>query len=383
MQSRSKPVWPKKSAGRFKRKGFLGALLGLMTLCLVGTMVSWWSNRNLPMERVTPNQIVPLDKIRLAETLHLKDRLGESLWPGFGYESIPICLHYDQVSFLVGYPGLPPAAWEVVSGDHFLDQPYYRKAETDPQNYAIQIGEQWVAGMATKTRTDQFLIQVFRDLLPPVVEQVFPYRLLIQPSETQIAAVIHESFHVYQARRAPERLEAAEAAHRVGELYWIIDEDMHEDWKAEVNLLIRASEAETDVEARELAAQFLDARQNRRRDAALEQNLVDFERWLEWEEGLAKYAEIKILQFAFESSTYQPIPEIAADPEFKSYQGFKNRWSQEMIQLRLQAAQEGASRFYQTGLALASLLDRLSDGWQEKVWEQDVFLEDLLQAAVK
>jgi len=366
-----------------KTKSCLFALLGVVILCLVLAAGSMWSNRSLPVESATPKQLETLDKIRLVESLHLKASLGDTLWPGFGKEPIPISLHYDRVSFLIGYPGSPPASWEVVPGDDFQGQIYYLKAETDPQNFAIQVGEVWVAGMATKTMTDLFLVQVYRDFLPPVIEQVFPYRLLIQPSETQICAVIHEAFHVYQARLAPQRLKAAEEAHKSGEQYWVVDPTMRASWYEETYLLVKAVSAKTDAEARQLAHQFLETRNQRRQHADLSSDLVDYERWLEWEEGLGKYVEVKILQLAHQSASYQPIPEIEADPDFKGYRGFSGRWSQENIQLRLQAGKEGESRFYQTGLAITYLLDRLDVGWKGKVMEEGTFLEDLLQEAVK
>ena len=379
MQTLSESAKPKRSF----RKGCLVALLSIVGLCLIAAAVSAWSNRSLPKETTAPKQLDPLDKIRLAEALHLKADLGDTLWPGFGSEPIPVSLHYDQVSFLVGYPGSPPAAWQAVSGDDFQGQVYYRKAETDQQNFAIQVGDTWVAGMATKTMTDLFLMQVYRDLLPPVIEQVFPYRLLIQPSETQIGGVIHEAFHVYQARLIPQRLEAAEEAHRLGEQYWAVDATMHTAWKEEANLLAKASSAKTDGEARLLTRQFLEQRQQRRQRANLASELVDYERWLEWEEGVAKYTEVKILQLAHEIPSYQPIPEIQADPDFKAYRNYQQRWSQENIQLKLQAGQEGETRFYQTGLAMAYLLDRLSPGWKTSAFSEGVFLEDLLQETVR
>lgn len=369
--------------GRLPRQSCLTALLGIVLLCLFFSVASLWSNRSLPAAPLAPERLEPLDKIRLAETLHLKSSLGDAIWDGFGLEPIPIVLHYGQVSFLIGYPGRLPEAWQEVLGDDFQGQVYYRKPETNPQNFALQVGEVWVAGLATKTMADQFLIQTVRDFLPPVLDTIFPYRILIQPSETQIGGVIHESFHVIQARRSPERLEAAESIHRLGDRYWAMDAKMRTAWSEEANLLSKAGSATTDAEARQLAQQFLEARQQRRQQAGLSADLVDYERWLEWEEGLAKYTEVKILQLAFESGTYQPLSEMAMDPDFNEYRGYKNRWTQEAIQLKLQARQEGESRFYQTGLAIATLLDRLDEGWKDRVLEEGVFLEDLLQATVK
>ena len=110
--------------------------------------------------------------------------------------------------------------------------------------------------------------------------------------------------------------------------------------------------------------------------------MVRFERLIEWEEGLAKYVELASWQRAGETPGYAPLAELAADPDFHGYDTFDSRWSQEMSTMKRQASREGVTRFYYTGAAQAFLLDRLSPGWQAQAMQPDVFLEDLLAAAV-
>ena len=355
--------------------------MGLAVLCLAGAGISALSNLTLPKGPDALDRLDPLDKIRLEETLHLKATLGEAVWPGLGETHIPVSLHNHAYSFLTGFEGEPPADWEVVEGDEFQGKPYYRKAEKEAQNFAIRIGDTWAAGMATKSETDRFIIDLYRGFLPPVIEQVFPYRLLRQPSETQVGGVLHESFHVFQALTAPERLEAAEKAHGLGGTYWRADEQSLDLWKEEMNLLAKALGAKTDEEAAELAKQFLAHRQARRQQAGLTPELIDYERQLEWEEGLAKYVELAFLKQAYETKDYQPIAAMSGDASFKGYQAFKQRWSQEIIQMKLEVNQKGEVSFYQTGMAQAFLLDRLSPGWKANALKNGIFLEDLLKEA--
>jgi hypothetical protein len=96
---------------------------------------------------------------------------------------------------------------------------------------------------------------------------------------------------------------------------------------------------------------------------------------------MAKYTEVAILKQASESPDYQPLSEMKNDADFKEYQNFKQRWSQELIQLRYQTS-VGETEFYMTGLAQGFLLDELMPGWKEQYWKDDVFLEDLLRAAI-
>lgn len=50
-------------------------------------------------------------------------------------------------------------------------------------------------------------------------------------------------------------------------------------------------------------------------------------------------------------------------------------------QMKTQATREGETRFYYTGMAQAMLLDRLLPEWKNSVFEDDVWLEDLLMEA--
>jgi hypothetical protein len=363
------------------RRIVLFALLGLAGLCLVLAGMSALSNQFLPKGPELLDQLTDLDKARLAEARHLRTSLGDRVWPGFAQMEIPIVIWNQEYAFLFGIPN-PIAEWERVPDDLFEGQAYFRKSDNDPQNFAVPIGTEWAASMATKTETDAFLIRTFRDFLPPVIEQIFPYRFLIQPSEVQIAAVAHESFHVLQTRLAPGRLEAAEKAHRLGERYWTADVEMGADWETEIDLLAQALDASSSSDAASLSAQFLAQRDLRRQRNNLPAVLVDYERQLEWEEGLAKYVEMEIWRQASLARDYRPLPELEADGDFKEYRSFQQRWRQEISQMKRQAGQEGETRFYLTGMAQATLLDRLLPGWKELALAEGVFLEDLLREAV-
>src|SRR5574341_1366758 len=124
---------------RFRRVILFGAA-GLLLLCLSAAGLSALSNRNLPTGPAALDRLDRLDKVRLQETLHLKRELGEAVWPGWGQADIPMVLWNKEYSCLVGYPD-PPADWDIVAGDDFDGQPYYRRLAQDPQNFAVEIGQ--------------------------------------------------------------------------------------------------------------------------------------------------------------------------------------------------------------------------------------------------
>jgi hypothetical protein len=361
---------------------------GSVLLCVVAAGLAALSNRGLSDDRLPgsgspeTDRLTPQDKARLEETLHLKHALGETIWPGWGQAEIPLLIWNRDASFLVDHPA-PPAPWEPVADDRFQQQIYHRRETHDPQNFAVRVGDRWVASMATKAEMDAFVIEMIREALPSPLNTIVPYRLLIQPTEVQLTGVLHETFHVYQAQVAPARLDEAEAAHSHGEPYWQADAAMHDAWRDEIDLLDRALKAQSDEEAAALVRQFLEQRARRRVEAGLSADLLDYERQLEWEEGLAKYVELAAWRAAYDDPDYEPLTGMGGDPDFKAYRSFRRRWSQEVGQMKRQATREGEARFYYTGMAQATLLDRLLPGWKERALSQGVWLETLLAEAVE
>ena len=370
----------RRPARRWRALKLAGALLLVLLAALVA--LSGLSNLFLPTGPAALDRLDPLDKARLSEARHAERVLGDVVWPGFGDSDIPLSVWNHDYAFLVGYPA-PPADWSAVAGDDFERQTYYRQPARDPQNFAIQVGGWRVASMATKWETDSFLIAQFRKMMPGPLKPIFPYRLLIQPSEVQITGVLHEAFHVFEAERAPARFADAERAYPDSSRYWAADPAMREAWQAEIDLLDRAVRAQTDAEAAQLARQFLAQRAQRRDQQRLEPALVSYERRYEWLEGLAKYVELEIWEQAAAMPGYTAAPDLAADPDFKGYATFQSRWSQELGQMRRQAASEGDTRFYYTGMAQATLLDRLLPGWKARIFGEGAWPETLLAEAAR
>ncbi|MGD8455475.1 MAG: hypothetical protein PVF83_03745 [Anaerolineales bacterium] len=364
-----------------KRKVVLFSVIGILSLCILAAGISALSNLGLPEKPESRDTFSFIDKARLAETLHLKEALGEEVWPGWGQMEIPVMLWTEETSFLFGFP-VQPTGWETVTGDTFNEQAYYKLETEDHNNFAILVDDRWTASMGTKWETDHFLVSQFQEMLPSPIDKIIPYRIFIQPSEVQMTGVLHETFHVYQAISAPDKLEKAEERYGTEEEYWEADEYMGDDWREEIALLIKALDAETDDELTELTAQFLEQRQTRRETHGMKGDLIEFERLLEWEEGLAKYVEIAIWKQAFSSSQYNAIPDITQDPDFKGYETFEKRWQQEIATMKNQAAHKGDVRFYYTGMAQAFLLDRLIPGWKNRIMADHVWLDDLLIEAV-
>lgn len=377
-------------------------LLGLLALIVLATLVSFAINLRLPTELEAAAELDAVTQARVDEIFHLRQTLGDDVWPGWGDAEIPLILYNEEYAFLVGYPGDPPAgwlpvdadqpigaAWERLPSERFSQGHYFRARlpanGITPQAFTVRIGDQWVASLGQYEWMEFSLIEQIRGELPPILREIVPYslfvNLLLNGTDGHIAAVLHEGFHAYQAHQSQNRLVVAEAAARTGErAYPWHDVELQADWQTELDLLVEALRADSDGEAQQLARQFLAQRERRR--AKLTSTLVEYERHREWVEGLAKYAELGIWQAAHGAEGYTPVDALADDPDFNGYRSYPTRWDREVDQIRRMADDEGDGRFYYSGMAQAVLLDRFAPGWKAQILDEDVWLDALLNEAV-
>lgn len=377
-------------------------LAGLLLLCLLCTAASAISNLVLPQRSEVTDRLSEAEKARLAEALHLKEALGEAAWPGFGQAEIPVILFNEAYAFLVRYPDPPPGwikvphndlrggPWEIVPGDTFEGEPYYRQQlpdrNTNPEAFAVLVGERWTGSIPTAEWTRISLAEPVRNDLPPALRPVVPYRWFVRwmagTSDQWISLLLHECFHAYQGQVAAERLAAAERSMVEEDGYPWDEPGLAEAWKTEMEILQQALRAEDAGQVRSLAAQFLEQRNRRRSDYPVSRGQVDFERQREWLEGQARYFELEIWRQGSRAG-YMPLPAATGLPDFDSYQKFAQRWEKEIDQLQGPGTQPDEGRFYYSGMAQAYLLDKLLPGWKEQAMQPGVWLEDLLARAIR
>jgi hypothetical protein len=360
----------------------------------------FFSNRSKSIDR-----LADLEKARIAEVFHLRETIGNSIWPGWSNASIPIIVYNEAYAFLIGLENPDPGwrtvpqniarggSWELVSGATIDGRKYYRQKLINtrevPQAFTVRVGDFWSASMTTKEWTPIKMGNNIRDGLPSAIKAIVPYRLiariflgLAMNTDGYICAIEHESFHAYQGIMAADRLASAEIAlSQLGKKYPWFDSAFNNAWKAELNTLADALSASQEQRMAELATQFVSMRQARRKAFQLDADLRNLERLREWEEGLAKYTELAIWKHAALDSTYKPVQALRGDPDFKSYGSFAGKWAAELTTLRRQSKGDEV-RFYYSGMAQAFLLDRLNPDWRSKILQRDVFLEDLLDEAL-
>jgi hypothetical protein len=386
------------SKSSLTKKSCLFIPLGLLAFILLIALVSFLSNLNLPQHSPLLDRLSELEKARLSEVLHLRTTLGEATWPGFSQADIPLIVYNEKYAFLVEYPNPPDGwrkfpsmelrggAWEQVPGDLFEGHPYYRTLITDPQKtpqaFTVLVGERWVATFMTREYGQVEFYRGFRQDFPAFLSNLIPVRLawawLMGKTENHIAALEHESFHAYQGMVAQAQLTQAESMYDVEAGYPY--DRMEESWYQEMNLLVQAARAKSDAEAIDLTRQFLQTRTSRR--VGLSAAQVKLERLREWEEGLAKYAELDIIRQAGAGNAYAPVDGLSGDRDFHHYQNQQAFWSEQLKEANNPNI-SGDTRFYYSGNALAVVLDRLMPGWKSRAVPGGEFLDNLLQEAVK
>lgn len=346
------------------------ALLGVGLGILAGVNARELARRN---RRCDASQLGPSEKAGVQDVRQLRTALGEQVWPGFGQAQIPIILFNDSYEFLVGTTQAP-APWEAVSGDELDGQPYFRKRMVRPTAFAVKVGQQWAGSMGCRERMNrEMLFQVHRQL-PAIVAYLFPYAFATIQEDLHAVATLHEMFHAYQAQRAEKRFTRAQSVYAHEKAYPFRDAQFAKAWNQEGAALSAALDAPSETAAAESARRFLEVRDARRRKDALREELLDFERELEWLEGLGKYAEMRFHELA---AAKEDLPTGARFRQEVPY------WSDELRRLKSRLGeQKGDFRFYLSGMAQARLLDRLAPGWKSYGFEDSVFLEDLLRNAV-
>lgn len=386
-----------------KKRFWIWIIPGLLVFCVLSVVISGLVNLGLPKESPVVESLSSIEKARLAEAVHLRTSLGDTVFPGFGEAPIGQVVYNESYAFVInlqdpaqGWQALPSeksygTIWETVPDEYWEGETYYRQplnGEVTPQAFAVRIGDSYAGSMTTFDWTRISLMDQFRRDLPSWLKPVFPYQLavntLIRGSDMYISLLVHETFHAYQAYWAPQRFFPAERARDLEDEYPWMDEDGIEMWKTELEILQTALRCTEPEEVKALATDFLAQRTERREAMGVSDDLIAYENHREWMEGMARYVELESWRLATNTENYLPIESLSQDPAFQNYKKYTQRWKQEVAQMTRMADDEGDGRFYYSGMAQAYLLDVLDPDWKENFLDHpELNLEDLLRMAVE
>ena len=387
-----------------KKKKWIWLFPGLILSCLLLVLFSFLSNQIFPDYSPEIDSIPDIDKLRLMETQHLRDAIGNLVFPGWTDAPKAQILYNEENVFLINLPEpklgwlkIPQdskngIAWQITdSNETWNGMPYYRQPYADgksPEAFAVRIGDQFVGSLPTFDWMRIGLMQQIQADIPDFLQRIIPFPLISKiffpNSDTYLSLIQHENFHAYQATWAKERFYLAETASVLKKNQYPWDsEQTQELWQMELAALEEALRSEEPVETEKIVEQFLSIRRNRRTVINLPLDLIDYENQREWVEGMARYVELESWRLANTIESYRFDDSMQSDPYFKQYRSFSNRWNRELDQMKRMYDDEGDGRFYYSGMAQAYLLDRLSPGWKDRLFNDPTLnLEILLSQAV-
>ncbi len=291
-----------------------------------------------------------------------------AVFPGWGERLPPVLLESDDADWLVGHPAPPPDFEPIadldVGGRDVVRRPGHL-----------------VPGLGVQVIADVFGVAALpRPALQQLVDRQLGAGTVVLDDVQYVRWIAHESFHAFElaslAGELPRFGFEGSESEIVADL--AARPDFADALARDGDLLHEALATTGDEELRAAAHRFLDAREARR--APLGAEVAAFERAVEWAEGLARYADVRLLQAA--GSGYAPVAEFAdlagAYPDPAVTWADSTRWLSDLESV------PGTLRdwYYELGAAQAYLLDRLMPGWQARALPGGESLEDLLAEAV-
>ncbi|OGR77412.1 MAG: hypothetical protein A2X32_04375 [Elusimicrobia bacterium GWC2_64_44] len=297
------------------------------------------------------------DLWRLQELYNLWRQAGDALWPGLqGLETTPLQFSFPhKYNILLGHPN-PPADCVPFSDRLPATSFCYRK------DAAFAFGG--LAGPVNGIPTVSFNTLALQD---EYVNQVYPGNNYKADYLQTLATVSHELLHAFQYREKKFLPQEPGYSGLSKVDYPYTDPELNMLTGLEGRILAAALDAEDAVSLGELARDFMAVRAERH--SRLPPAMPVLGRYMELVEGTAQYISYKVQYGAHTPVT--PLPETLLDPRFAGYAAKDS--SVAMLKARLGTLHtynynKFATYTYQTGAALAMLLDKLSPSWKRDLF---------------
>jgi hypothetical protein len=302
-----------------------------------------------------------------AEAWRLLAVHGDQVWPGWGRIRVPLLVRAGDSDLLAGHPS-PPQEFSALPDRAVAGQPVYHRAGhlvPVPAATAWQVGGVWSVAVPVR---EEFQRAIDAQLGKGVVQ-------LDAVSYTR--AIVHEAFHAHIFTLINGNLPdfGAEVNEKTTTQVLAAQADLDMHYAAEGRALVKAIEARDRHTARSAAVEFLALRRSHR--ATQDRPTSAYERATEWNEGLARYAEVAMMLRAGRGWPTGGDAKII-------YPSGADIWQPFLAQLANPAkCPEGfRGRYYLLGAGQAFVLDRLVHDWKGPVVNEKQSLENALARVV-
>jgi hypothetical protein len=297
------------------------------------------------------------DRIRMAEAFRLSRALGDRLWKGWTSAPFAMVLVTADWEYLVRHPR-PSADFVRIGYDSLLQSALHARRRVFPTNLQATF---------------------------PAVTGV-PTIVVGQPSSTGqsstrwVLTVLHEHFHQLQTSQADyyARVDALRLARGDSTGMWMLNYAFPYDSLTVQARFAAFAEGLASAQGRGSARRVADAR------AQLSAVLsTDDDRYLAfqmWQEGVARYTELRVARFAARTPS-ATSKAFRALPDYVDYARAARDIERE-IRIGVERAQLAQSKrvaFYAAGAAFALLLDEASPTWRSRYFTTTLALEPELR----
>ncbi|MGB8656355.1 MAG: hypothetical protein WCE90_01050 [Candidatus Zixiibacteriota bacterium] len=344
-------------------------------------------------QQITELKIDPLLLVSVKECRNIAHSLGNELYPGWDFQKTPILLYRPNIQeLLINFPHKPKGFSEYAGFNPLGNEViYFRNDSTlftlDDQNTSSEI-----EGIPVLVVADPFsrMRNQLQNLLTARTKEFAENWLkgwnFIPSPYDELGLILHEAFHVYQSQMAPEK----SANEMVVAQYPLLDPVNNALYVLEGNILKDALLSADSKTRLEKIKEFVAVRSFRQ--SLLDSNWVEYENLNEYVEGTAKYVEYK---FVKAGESIEPIREMYYYDGFNGYRGILPRQFQNRVDNMANVVAVNDDRFgnkfgsgplrfklYELGACQALLLDEVMPNWKEKIFNDGVYLSDMLKQSV-
>jgi len=344
-------------------------------------------------KQATELKIDPLLLVSLKECRNITSSLGKALYPGWDFRKTPILFYRPNVQeLLINFPHKPKGFSEYTGFDPLGSETvYFRNDSTiftiDDQNTSTEIDGIPVLVVADpyssmRNKMQDVLTERSKEFAATWLKN---WSFMPSPYD-ELTLILHEGFHVYQSKMAPGKA----ADEMVISRYPLLDPVNNSLYVLEGNILKDALLSTEPSVRREKIKEFVAVRSFRQ--SLLDSSCAAYENLNEYTEGTAKYVEYAFLRTG---ESVEPIREMYYQNGFNGYRGVLTKEFQSRVDNMVNVVAVNDDRFgnkfgsgplrfklYELGACQALLLDEVMPGWKEKIFNDGIYLGDMLRQSM-
>lgn len=306
-------------------------------------------------QQAAPPKISEDDAIRIVEFYRLAPSIEDKVWPNWSKVPAPLILVTPETEFLTRHPA-PPTDFKKIGGDMFAR----------PRQYPINL-------QAT-----------FPAFGPPAVMVVGqPANTASKTSTPWIFTIMHEHFHQLQWAQPGyyDAVNGLSLSRGDTTGMWMLNypfpygnEELARSFSDLRDLLVRAVNEPDGPKFRVLAKEYVRAR--KKFFARLTPDDHKYFAFQLWQEGMARYTEVKSAEAA---AGYQPTARFAKLADYESFGEFAKRERSLTLDELTRVDLPGSKRtvVYSFGATEGFLLDRMNPNWREQYFKHMLSTDSL------